>query len=375
MAEDLGEKTEDATPRKLQQAREQGQVPKSTDLSAAVDLIVATIGLVVLGTLMVRAMTHAMRAAFDDARGFIDPASAWPFIAASMRDVAIAAGPFMAVTVVGALIAQYIQVGFLFTTKPLEPKLDRLNPVSGFKRIFERKNLIKTVLNAVKLIIVMVVTYFVLRSQAHKLVTLANMSAQAAMLQILQIAVILAIALLAILLIIGAADFAYQKWQHLEDQKMSKDDVKDERRSMDGDPEIKARRFRMARQIALQRLNSAVPRADVVVTNPTHFAVALRYDQDSGKAPVVVAKGADELAMRIRQIAAAHQVPIVERPPLARALYAGVPIGREINPEFYQAVAEILAYVYRLDRGVRARPSKPPSTPTASPSSIPSPAA
>lgn len=350
MAEDLGERTEDASPRKLQQAREQGQLAKSTDLSSAVDLIFAVIGLAMLGTLTMTALASVMRRAFSDPAALIDPDSVGPILRATFRDGTIAILPFLGVMVLGALISQYLQVGFLFTTKPLEPKLDRLDPVKGFGKLFQRRNLVKTLINTVKLFAVMLVAYLVLSRDAHKLVMLAQMSAMGAMKTIGGLALNLAIALLAILLIIGIIDYSYQRWQFQRDQRMSKVDVKDERRSMEGDPEIKARRYRMSRQIAMQRLNSAVPKADVVITNPTHFAIAIKYDQKKGRAPIVVAKGADEMAHRIRQLAMIHQVPIVERPPLARAIYAAVRVGQEIAPEFYQAVAEILAYVYRLDR-------------------------
>lgn len=350
MAEDLGERTEEATPRKLQQAREQGQLAKSTDLSSALDLSFAAIGIATLGTLTLTGLARVMQRAIEDAPAFIDPHSVGPVLRATFRDGAFAILPFLGVALVGSLISQYVQVGFLFTTKPLEPKFDRLNPVTGFGRLFQRRNLVKTLVNTVKLFAVVMVAYWVLSHDAHKLVMLAQMSVLGAMKMIGQLALKLAIALLATMLLIGIIDYAYQRWQFQKDQRMSKVDVKDERRSMEGDPEVKAKRFRMSRQIALQRLNSAVPKADVIVTNPTHFAVALKYDQKKGRAPIVVAKGADEMAHRIRQIAMIHHVPIVERPPLARALFAGVKVGQEIAPEFYQAVAEILAYVYRLDR-------------------------
>jgi len=352
VAEDLGEKTEDASARKLQTAREQGQLAKSTDLSSAIDLIAVTIGLAVLGTFTMTGLTSVMRRSFEDSSAFIDPVQAGPMLWKSIFDMAYAVGPFLGIALLGSLVAQYMQVGVLFTSKPLEPKLDRLDPIAGFKRLFDRKNLVKTLLNSVKLVLVLYVAYLMLMKDAHKLVSLAQMSAFASMKMIGQIAIELAIVLLVLLLIIGVVDYEFQKWTFNRDQRMSKHDVKEERHSMDGDPEVKARRYRFARQIAVQRVNSAVPRADVIVTNPTHFAVALRYDTKKDRAPIVVAKGADEMAHVIRRIAMVHRVPIVERPPLARALYAGVPVGREIAPEFYQAVAEILAYVYRLDRGV-----------------------
>ncbi|MHC5023403.1 MAG: EscU/YscU/HrcU family type III secretion system export apparatus switch protein, partial [Planctomycetota bacterium] len=158
----------------------------------------------------------------------------------------------------------------------------------------------------------------------------------------------LALRVVAVLLLLGFIDFFYQKWKHTQDLRMTKQQVKDEMKQAEGDPEVKKRRLRMQQQIAMQRINASVPKADVVVTNPEHIAVALQYDANRMNAPRVVAKGADFLALRIRQIAVQHGIPVVERKPLARALYREVPVGREVPPEFYQAVAEILAYVYRL---------------------------
>jgi len=160
---------------------------------------------------------------------------------------------------------------------------------------------------------------------------------------------ILALWLAVILLLIGIIDWLYQRWQHKEDLKMTKQQVKDERRSMEGDPQVKGRRLRMMRDILVQQIQANVPVADVVVTNPTHFAVALRYDTETMRAPRVVAKGGDYMAQRIRLVAASAGVPIIERPPLARGLYFGTEVGQEISPVYYEAVAEILAYVYRLD--------------------------
>jgi flagellar biosynthesis protein FlhB len=160
----------------------------------------------------------------------------------------------------------------------------------------------------------------------------------------------LVIRLLALLFVLGMADYLFQRWQHQQELRMTKQEVTDERRSMDGDPQIKGRRMRMMRQIAMQQINRTVPQADVIVTNPTHYSVAIQYDQKTMAAPRVVAKGVDHMAMRIRQVAMSNRIPIVERPPLARALYAEVEVGQEISEELYQAVAEVLAYVYRLEK-------------------------
>jgi flagellar biosynthetic protein FlhB len=228
----------------------------------------------------------------------------------------------------------------MLSTQALEPKFDRLNPVQGLQNLYGRKNMVRSGLNIVKLLIVCCVGY----------AYLSRCVAEIAMLPVLELKGMLAVAgelmlhlvmwLLALLLVLGVADFMFQKWQHTQELKMTKQEVQDERRSMDGDPQIKGRRLR----------NKAVPNANVVVTNPTHFSVALQYDQGSMAAPRVVAKGVDHMALRIRQVAMIHKVPIVERPPLARALYAEVEVGQEINEELYQAVAEVLAYVYRLEK-------------------------
>jgi flagellar biosynthetic protein FlhB len=224
-----------------------------------------------------------------------------------------------------------------------------LNPIDGFKRLAGRRNLVKTGTSLLKLVVVGSVAVSVIMSSGPKIAALPAMGVVAAFLMTGKIVVHLALWLLAILLMIGLADFIYQKWQHTHDLRMTKQEVKEERRSMEGDMDVKARRLRIARQMAMQRIRQAVPTADVIVTNPTHFAVAIKYDAGTMASPKVVAKGADFMAFRIREVAVASGVPIVEKPALARALYAGVEVGRHISPEFYQAVAEILAYVYRLE--------------------------
>ena len=217
--------------------------------------------------------------------------------------------------------------------------------------MFGKRNLVKTVVNSLKLAVVVGVTAIVAVFRLGDVAGTAQVHAMAGAYATARIALELALWLLVILIVIGIIDFWYQKWQHNEDLKMTKQEVKDERRSMEGDPHVKSRRFEMMREIIGQRINSAVPQADVVITNPTHFAVAVRYDAETMAAPVVVAKGVDYLAWRIRQVATLNDVPIVERPPLARAIYHGVAVGEQVEPQHYEAVAEILAYVYRLSGG------------------------
>lgn len=351
MAEDLGEKTELPTPKRMQDAREKGQVAKSTDLAAAIDLVGAALLLVVLGGELIDGLGAFMRDRLADHASVAPPAldGLGAALVSALWGVLSALAPVMAIMVVVGVLAHGVQVGVLFTAEPIRPKLERLDPIAGTKRVFGIKGLVRTGLNTLKLVLVMIVGGAVLWGQLDEVFALPMLTMPAAMSTIGSLGVELAAWLLLVLIVVGVADFAYQRWQHTQDLKMSQQEIRDERRSMDGDPEIKGRRLRMAREIALQRVNSAVPHADVIITNPTHYSVAVRYDPQTMTAPQVVAKGVDELALRIRVVARSHAVPIVERPPLARALYHGVDVGRQISPEFYQAVAEILAYVYRLN--------------------------
>lgn len=350
MAEDLGEKTEQPTARKLNEARERGQLPKSSDLSAAIVMIGATVAMILFGGSVLGGAGVYMRHTLD----VMLPADlvgrrVQTDMTLTFDQIVRLLVPLMLLMLLVAYIAQVVQVGFMFTVKPLEPKLSKLNPIAGAKKFFSRRSLIKGGMDTLKLAVIGAVVTLVISLHWTEVLGLASLPILLAVKEMAILMLKVAIVALAVLIVLGLLDFIYQKWQTTEDLKMSKHEVKDERKSSEGDADVKARRLRMARQIAMQRLQRDVPEADVIVTNPTHFAVALKYDADRMGAPRVVAKGADYLALRIRYIAAAHGVPIVERPPLARALYAQVKIGREVPVEHYEAVAEVLAYVYRLE--------------------------
>lgn len=349
MAEDMGDRTELPTGRRLSEARSRGQIAKSHDLSAAVDLIGALVVLLVLGGTMIRIAGTSMRSLLAElwtARQFD---AVVPDLWRCALDLAKILGPFLGLLFLIGVLAQYMQVGVMFTTQPLQPKWNKLNPVNGLGGLFGRRGLVKTGINALKCLAVLGIGYSYISGVLPSLAQLPALTVFAAVSVIGNAVLKLVLWLLALLLVIGVTDYVYQRWQHTQDLKMTKEDVKDERRSMEGDPHIKGARLKMARKIAMQRINSAVPKADVVVTNPTHFSVAIQYDAATMRAPKVVAKGVDLLAMKIREVAIAHGVPIVERPPLARALYWGVDEGHEVQPEHYQAIAEILAFVYRLE--------------------------
>jgi flagellar biosynthesis protein FlhB len=352
MAEELGERTELPTGRKLFEARQRGQIVKSADLSAALDLIGSLVLILVLGSGLVSGLAAIMRNLLQDnaapgARLTTD--SIAPTLVWTGWGALRAVGPLLVLLLLVSYLAQFLQVGWLITGQPLEPKLDRLNPVTGLKRLFSLRNLVKTTVNSLKLAVVGGVAFAVIGRDLPQVAALPLLPTAAAVALVGRLVLELAIWLLAVMLAIGLADWSYQRWQHSSDLRMTRQEVKDERRSMDGDPDVKARRLRMARDIAMQRMKQNVPKADVIVTNPTHFSVALQYDQATMRAPRLLAKGADFMAFRIREIAVASGVPIVERPPLARALFFGVEEGQEVPPEHYQAVAEILAYVYRLE--------------------------
>lgn len=351
MAEDLGEKTEQPTAKRLSDARARGKVAKSADLSAAIVMAGATVVLCVFGleilsglAIIMRHVLSAPTLAGDLAGGRIAPDSALVF-----AHVARMVGPVMVLMMLVGFLAQVTQVGFMFSTRVLEPNLGRLNVISGMKKFLSVRSLVRGGLDVVKLALIGGVVFLVVRSDWEGVLALASLDLVQALAMAAWMLIKVAIWVLVVLFLLGFADYAYQKWQHTTDLKMTRHEVKDERKSAEGDTETKGRRLRLARQMAMQRLQRDVPGADVVVTNPTHYSVALRYDAKAMDAPRVVAKGADYLALKIRYIASAHGIPIVERPPLARAIYHDVPVGREIHPAHYEAVAEVLAYVYRLE--------------------------
>lgn len=351
MAEDLGEKTEQPTAKRMADARQKGQVARSQDLGAAVGLSAAVALLVLLGGGIMQGFARLMeRLLAGEAPGDqLRADSLWSAIEYAFGEGVRALAPLALIAALVGYASQFAQVGWLLTGEPIRPKLEKLDPIKGTKRLFSKRNLVKAAVNSVKLVIVIAVAWFVIIGQAPMLAATPRLGPAPALMVVARVIFELAVWLVAVLLVLALADFAYQRWQHTQDLKMTKQEVKDERRSMEGDPEIKGRRLKLAREIAQQRIAAAIPSADVVITNPEHFSVAIKYDEASMGAPRVIAKGVDFLALRIRQLARLAKVPIVERPPLARALYWGVDVGQEIAPEHYKAVAEILAYVYRLD--------------------------
>lgn len=347
----MGERTEDATPKRMADARKRGQVPKSTDVNAAVALAAVVILMLVFGRNLALGLAQLLREhlSLDNFAAPLLAEGVWPAVKHAGMVAALLVAPMLAIIFVVSYLTQLVQVGLLFTTKPIKPKLSQLNPIAGVKKMFGVRGLVRTGVNVLKLVLVLIIAWMIVMRHVPTLVNLPRMSVFVGIGLIGRAAMELAVWLILILLILAMVDLIYQRWQHKRDLRMTKQEVKDERRSMEGDPQIKGKRLRMAREIAMQRIAQAVPKADVVIANPTHFSVAIRYDEDNMDAPTVVAKGADHLALRIRHIARIAGVPVIERPPLARALYWGIDVGQQIAPEHYEAVAEVLAYVYRLE--------------------------
>jgi flagellar biosynthetic protein FlhB len=342
------ERTEPASPRRREEARERGQVVRSADLSSALVLMAAVLALQFLGRPMIGGI-FASAAAVLEGLALVDgdPAGLLTQFGGALTTVLLGFLPFLGLVLAAALAANLVQVGFLFTARPLTPDFDRINPVSGLARLFSVRSLMRLVAGLLKLSVVALVVFWTLWAERVRLVELSGRGFE----QILGVAVdlmlVLSLRAALALLVLALFEYGFQRWQHERDLRMSKQEVREELKRYEGDPRIRERRRAIQAQLALQRMLLGVPQATVVITNPTHLAVAVRFEK-SMEAPVVVAKGAEQLARRIRETALEHGVPVVERKDLARALYRTVDVGQSIPPGLYQAMAEILAYVYRL---------------------------
>ena len=346
------DKTEQPTDHRRQESRQKGQVARSMDLSAAVLLLGGMMAIYAFGSGMIRTL-HSL------VQRYLGPDETW--VAASsdtiqskltseVGRVAEAVIPFLLVMVVLAFAVNVLQVGFLFTGHPLVPKLSKISPMKGLARIFSKQGLVKLATSLAKVAAIGGVAAWAIADELGILVRLGELGFGSIIQYAAGAAFSLGVKLGLVLIVLGILDYAYQKWQHEQELKMTKQELKDEMRRMEGDPVVRERRRQIARRVAFARMQAQVPQADVVVTNPTELAVALQYDVDTMAAPTVVAKGAGYMAGRIREIAAAHGVPIVEKKPLAQALYRDVEVGQQVPPALFRAVAEILAYVYELNK-------------------------
>lgn len=348
-----GEKTEPATEKKLTDARKEGQVAKSQELGQAFTLfaffIVLKLWALTMGQNFMRIFEvyyGRMKEMTTLVDGSISAKDFCSMINSAILRMTVIVAPIFIAAVVVIVVVDIFQVKWRPTTKPLAPKLSKLNPISGFKRIFSKEKLIELLKSLVKLTLLGYLAYSALRDEFSSLFILFDLDLKAAIGLIGTVAINLGIKISAFYLVIGFIDYGYQKWKFAEDMKMTKQEVKDEWKNAEGDPQIKGKQKQRMQEASRRRMMQAVPSADVVITNPTHFAVAIKYDAEVFDAPYVVAKGADILAAKIKEKANEAGVEIVENKPLARMLYYNVDMGSPIPPELYQTVAEILAAIY-----------------------------
>ncbi len=349
MSEDYGDKTEAPTPRRRTEAREQGNIARSPDLTAAAIIITAMLMLSWYGDGLVNALRALMAEML--AGDWVDSGTDTiaPTILSALTKVGRAIAPLLIGVMIAAVLINLVQVGLFFSPKRLQPRIEALNPFKGLGRLFGRGNgMVTLLMSLLKLSLVSLVAYSAVRGRMGMILAAQELDFVQIFMLTGSIVYAIAIRIGLLLLVLAVIDYAYQRWRNEKQLKMTKQEVKDEMRRMDGDPQIKQRRRQIALQRIKQRIQKEVPTADVIVTNPTEFAVALKYDSATMHAPRVVAKGQGHIAMLIRQVAIEHGVPILERKPLARALYKLCEVGQEIPEQFYSAVAEILAYVYEL---------------------------
>jgi flagellar biosynthetic protein FlhB len=346
-----GERTERATPKKRRDARERGQVLKSTEVNAAFCCAVIFGFMLIFSQTMLRQLNEVLYYCLSD--GLLK----WSALTLNQRELqsialslltplALVLLPILLAALLSGLLINVVQVGFLFTVKPLLPKLERISPLKGFKRIFSVKTLSELVKSLVKVTCLGLLLYSNFKTLLYQFPGFTGLNVAAVFPEILRMSFILALKMTLVLAIIALFDYLFQWWSFEKELRMTKQEVKDEYKLTEGDPQIKSRIRAKQRQMSALRMMQQVPSADVVITNPTHYAVALAYKQGLHEAPLVLAKGQDFLARKIREVAAEHGVQMVENVALARSLHQFCEIGAEIPAEFYQAVADILVYVY-----------------------------
>jgi len=343
------EKTEKATPRKKREAREKGQVAKSPELPGALILFFTFLAMDTLGGLFEDRLYSLFTVAFNEYMLWDVTLSNVSVIFAQLIVQGIMfVAPILAVALILGVVGNYIQVGFLLTGEPLKMKLNKLNPIQGAKQIFSMRSLVNLIKSILKVIIIGVVVWINLWGAREKLLSLSLMPLEDVFRFAGKLTTKIGVQIGAVLVILAIIDYMYQRYEHNKQLRMSKQEIKDEHKRLEGDPLIKSRIREKQRRMAMMRMMQEVPKADVVITNPTHYAVALQYDATIMEEPRVIAKGVDYIALKIREIAKEHDIITMENRPLARALYERTEIGQSIPVDLFQAVAEVLAYVYKV---------------------------
>ncbi|OZG72877.1 flagellar biosynthesis protein FlhB [Hahella sp. CCB-MM4] len=358
------EKTEEPTGRKIQKAREEGQIPRSKELGTMAVLMSAAVAFLIFGPALGRSLENILRYSFSMTRDEIfDPGKPIIHLGAMAIEAATALIPFMLILLIASIFGNIALGGMLVSGKSIMPKFSRINPLEGLKRMFSLKSLMELVKAIAKTLVVGGVGWLILNNAIPSLLDMTGQDPMVSIRHTLELMAWSFLFLSSSLILIAMVDIPFQIYDHTKNLRMTKQEIKDEFKDTEGKPEVKRRVRELQYQMTQRRMLQEVPKADVVITNPTHYSVALKYDAKTMDAPVVVAKGVDHMAMKIREIARAHDVELVETPPLTRAIYYHADIDEEIPSGLYLAVAQVLAYVFQLRRfrrGFGKRPGKIP---------------
>ncbi|MCL2078484.1 MAG: flagellar biosynthesis protein FlhB [Oscillospiraceae bacterium] len=347
-----GDKTEKATPKKRKDARKKGQVRRSTEVNTTLCTAIMFGMLLIIWEWFTGQLVNVLREFLNETTvrqvsGGLTMNELAGILSRMMLNMIGALFPILAAAMIAGIGANLLQVGFLFTTQPLGMKFSKINPISGFKNMFSPKTIVELVKNLLKVIVVGYVAYSDYVALMEKFTAYVGQDVYVSFIDIMRTAFMMALKMCIAMVFISLADFLYQHFKYEKDLKMTKQEVKDEYKNMEGDPKIKGKIRQKQMQMSAMRMMSRVPDADVVITNPTHYAVALKYEEGVSSAPMVIAKGQDYIALKIREVAAENGIEIVENAPLAQSLYALCEIDDEIPEDLYQAVADILVFVYR----------------------------
>lgn len=354
MREDLGERTIEPTAKRLQDARERGDVARSAEATGAAVIVLSVLASLVLVPWAWENGLRMVRTLLDPSMVDLEAEAIGPSLLGAARWLFILGLPLAVVPFLAAFLAGLAQVGFRVTPERVAPDASRLDPIKGVQRIFGLDSMMKLLFDSAKILLVLGVAGFSAWQAARAIVTLPALESGAAYERMAALSLTLAVRTAGVILVLALLDWLWQRHRWTRRLRMTRNELKDELRQSEGDPEMRLRRRQMARQIAMHRITDAVPKSDVIITNPEHISIAIAYRQGRDRAPMVTAMGTDELALRIRMLAQTHGIPIIERRPLARALWKQGDVGREVPPSLWKAVAEVLAFVYRLKGRVAA---------------------
>ncbi|MFM2478322.1 flagellar biosynthesis protein FlhB [Celerinatantimonas sp. MCCC 1A17872] len=363
MAESDQERTEQPTAKRLSEAREKGQIARSKELATALVLIGSAVALMLVGQQLATAIAVVMKTSFSLERAEVfDPQLMFHGIGSMLLILVKPMGWIMVIILIAGLIGNTLLGGVAFSWQAAAPKFNRLSPLSGFKRMFGIQAMVELAKGIAKVLVIALAVWWIFKAKFDDMMNLSMQTVPGSIANALHLLQWLFFLMTLSLLLIAAIDVPFQRWNHIKQLKMTKQEIKDEHKNTEGNPEIKGRIRRLQMEMTNRRMMADVPQADVVITNPTHYSVALKYDSERAGAPIVVAKGADVIAFKIREIAKHYEIPVLESPAVTRSLYHTTKVGAQIPDGLFVAVAQILAYVFQLEqfrKGQASRPRKP----------------